>query len=175
MRGAVLGAALLLVGLGLTGRQVVGLWGVRRSERAALRSTTRRHLPYVIVPDVDGSCVLLLFETPTGPPRHVLVLAGEPVGRIPASGTIEVRGRYEAGEVVAAVLSGVEVPTLSPLLELDADTALATVNGVPLDDDTDDPDDNTADGTGGGGGEAGDASLDGHARRRWTWSSSRVP
>ena len=125
--GAGLGAAAVLVGIVWSGWRLAQVLRDRRAEQRALAGPARQ-VRYVLVPDVDSQVVLLLWDGFASRPAHALVLVDDPRGRLPGAGTLEVRGSYTAGEVVAARAGGRTLLLASALLELDEQEALDLVN-----------------------------------------------
>ena len=132
--GAGLAGLAFTVGAGFSGWRLWHLIAVRRAERRA-RTAPGRLRRYVLIPDLDATCVLLIY--PDGlqdRPEFALELLDDPRGRIAAAGTVELRGALQPGEVVAALINGRELLTASPLLEVDQDEVLGLVNATdPVD------------------------------------------
>ena len=131
-RGTGLGAAALLAGLAWSGWRLAQVLRDRRAGNRALEGPARQ-VRYVLVPDIDSEVVLLLWDGFADRPAHALALVDDPRGRLPGAGTVEVRGRYAAGEVVAARAGERTLLLASPLLEVEEDEVLDLVN-LRLDD-----------------------------------------
>jgi hypothetical protein len=130
-RGGAIGGGLILAGLGFAAWRTHRVLSVARDERRARSSSERRFVPYVLVPDGEEELHLLLFDAGrTAPPRHVIVLAEDVRGQVPAAGTAEVRGGYEPGGIVVPLVDGVELATASRLLEIAPEDVLEVVNNV---------------------------------------------
>ena len=128
--GAGLSAAAVLLGTGVSGWRLWHLAAGRRDERRALRHG-KQLLRYVLVPDFDGTSVLLLYRDGlVGQPTFALALLADLQGHVAAAGTVEVHGRLAAGEVVVAKIAGIELPTASTLLEIDSADARDLVNAT---------------------------------------------
>ena len=132
--GAGLAGLAFTMGTAITGWRLWHLAAVRRGQRQA-RTAPGRLRRYVLMPDLDGTCVLLIYpyRLEEGP-DFALELLDDPRGRIAAAGTVELRGTLQAGEIVVALINGRELLTASPLLEVDQDEVLGLVNASdPID------------------------------------------
>jgi hypothetical protein len=126
------GAAALVMSGGLAMSAWRGWWLWRRAheERAAARGDLIRSARYVLTQDEGSDWVLVVF-TRDGDvaPDGLLVLADAQRGRIPTTGTVELRGALEEGRAVIATLHGNRLDLASPWLVPDEEDLLALING----------------------------------------------